>query len=92
MQLEQLKEYAPFLAVVAGILLFAWSQKSKILPYLRVVLPARKIDCREMCPGDRFKTFYSLRSWCVRWGYSDAVQALDEKVLPYIVTDVGPEE
>ena len=99
MQFEQLKEYAPFLAVIAGVLLFAWSQKTKILPYLRMVtsglispvFPVKERDCREMCPGDRFKTFYSLRSWCARWGYTDAVQALDEKVLPYIVMDVEDE-
>ena len=91
MQLEQLKEYAPVLAVLAGVLLFAWSQRARILSYLRMILPAKKRDCREMCPGDRFKTFYSLRSWCNRWGCKDAVIALDEKVLPTLVMDVDPE-
>jgi len=99
MQLEQLKEYAPFLAVAAGSLLFAWSQKAKILSCLRAVLsrlgspvfPVKETDCREMCPSDRFKTFYSLRSWCNRWGCDEAVAALDEKVLPTLVMDVDPE-
>ena len=92
--LEQLKEYAPFLAVAAGVLLFAWSQKDKVLPYLKKLWPSftqkPKHDCR-MTPPDRFATFYALRTWCDKWAYEDAVAALDEKVLPYIVTDVDSE-
>lgn len=96
MQFEQLKEYAPFLAVIAGVLLFAWSQKTKILPYLRIVLPSftqkPKHDCR-MTPPDRFATFYALRTWCFTAGYQEAVMALDEKVLPFIVqSDTPPED
>ncbi len=91
MQIEQLKEYAPFLAVIAGVLLFVWSQRTKILPYLRMVLPSftqkPKHDCR-MTPPDRFATFYALRTWCQKQGFENAVEALDEKVLPVLVVNV----
>jgi len=88
MNLEQLKEYAPVLAVVAGLLLFVWSQKAKILPYLKKLRPSftqkPKCDCR-MTPPDRFATFYALRTWCCAASHHKAIEALDNEVLPVIV-------
>jgi len=91
MQIEQLKSYAPFLAVGLGLFLFAWSQKGKVLPYLKKLWPSftqkPKHDCR-MTPPDRFATFYALRTWCQKQSFKEAVVALDEKVLPVIVVNI----
>ncbi len=89
MNLSELYGYIPFAAVIAGTLLLAWGQRSKITGFLSGFIPKLK-PSGDMTPAKRFSTFYALRTWCEAAGYISAVIALDDEVLPAIVRIEGP--
>ena len=90
MNLSLLTDNLPFVAVIAGVLLFAWSQKSKASKFILGLLAKFKGDGEpvlfKLTPAKRFEIFYALRSWCVENGYDDAVDALNDSVLQSIVS------
>ena len=90
MDLSLLTNNLPFVAVIAGVLLFAWSQKSKISGFFSglasKVKKEKKSPDFSLTPSERFEIFYALRSWCEVNAYDDAVRALDDCVLPTIVS------
>ena len=89
MELTDLKDYLPHLAITAGVILFAWTKKSYVVGYLKNLWPRPKPHC-DMSPTKRFDTFYALRTWCEESGYVSSVVALDTEVLPAIVRIEGP--
>lgn len=92
MNLSELTEKLPFLAVIAGALLLAWSQRSKITGFVANLWPSTGKTSQSMKPVKRFETFYALRSWCESAGHDTAVKALDDHVLIAIVCDSCPHE
>ena len=79
-----LTDNLPFIAVVIGALLLAWSQRSKFLSWIAKLKPKSKLAVN-MSPAKRFDTFYALRCWCEGENHIGAVKVLDEVVLPAIV-------
>lgn len=90
MNLSFFTDKLPFLAVAAGVLLLAWSQRSKILGYVAGLWPSAEKKGEKMTPAKRFKTYYVLRTWCKEAGYDRAVISLDNDILPVIVRAEGP--
>jgi hypothetical protein len=93
MPLEQFQTYLPWAAVIAGVLLLAWSQKDRLAGWLARLRRAAKPDpatVPAMGPAERFTTLYALRTWCHEAGHQEAVKALDTHVLPAIIQEGGP--
>lgn len=89
MDISLLTNNLPFVAVAAGGLLFAWSQKDKALKFASNLFWKIKIKkdptSAKLSPTKRFEIFYALRSWCCENNHDLAVGALDEHVLQAIV-------
>lgn len=75
MPLDWLKDYLPVAALVVGIVLLAWSQRSRLAGWSEP----------EPTADRRFAMFMALRRWCERAGHAEAVKALDGRVLPALV-------
>ncbi len=96
MPLEQLTHYLPIMAIAAGVLLLAWSQRDRIVGLLTRFKPqpiaqpqAEPQTQSELSPAERFAMVFALRTWCLAAGHSEAVKALDVQVLPAIVQNGG---
>ncbi len=91
MSLEQLSQYWPILAIVAGAVLLLWGQRDRLKAWVAGLRPAPVAES-EMTPAARFETFYAMRSWCETAGHTEAVHALDTVILPTIVRGPAPNE
>lgn len=93
--LSSLSAYWPWIILALGLLLLAWSERSRIAPLVSHFIPSglsvppAPEAAALLLPAERFDCLYRLRTWCAHHGADAAVKAIDDAVLPAIVREEG---